>query len=216
VAEQAEVTYADWGEDDWALSQFPQAFQGYACEVGAFDGKTHSQTLLLEQHGWTCLCIEPNPIMFKKLKKLRPFVMECACAAQAKDSETFYIHEDNQEAHSALKPITDHPIWHPKEGARILKVPVRVKTLDSCLNEANFRKLDFLSIDVEGGELDVLEGFSTGRWHPKLIIAESWNKQTPITPYLSERGYRLIRRSGVNNVYERTMDANGIAASQSP
>lgn len=202
------MTYSDWAEDVWLLGQYPKGYQGWACEVGAFDGQTHSQTLLLEEHGWTCLCIEPNPNMVKKLRKRRPFVLAYACGSESQDDADFFIHEDNQEAHSALKPVVDHPIWHPKEGARFFKVPVSVRTLDSCLAEARFTRLDVLCIDTEGHELEVLRGTDLTRWDPKFIVAESWDKDTPITPYLMERGYHRVRRSGVNNIYKRK-DSHG-------
>ena len=73
------MTYAQFHEDDWLLAQFPHGFCGYACEVGAYDGLTRSTTLLLEQHRWTVLCIEPNPGPLAQLRKSRAFVQPYAC-----------------------------------------------------------------------------------------------------------------------------------------
>ena len=56
-----EVVGSHAGEDEWILKQFPEGFRGYAVEIGALDGQYISNTWLLEQNGWTCLCIEPNP-----------------------------------------------------------------------------------------------------------------------------------------------------------
>jgi FkbM family methyltransferase len=196
------MTYSDWGEDDFLLAQFPPGFQGTAVEVGAYDGHTHSITLLLEQAGWTCLCIEPNPGPAKMLKKRRPFVIEAACGPDNTEEADFYIHLDNPEAHSGLR-VVPHHVWRPNPGAKFETVKVRVRTLDSCLEELGFDHLDVMAIDTEGTELDVLRGADLARWSPRFIVAESWDKVTPITTYLEERGYRLVRRSGVNMIYER-------------
>ena len=64
------------------------------------------------------------------------------------------------------------PTWRrahcPKAS---IEVPIR--TLDSILDEANApARLDFLSIDVEGHEIDVLRGFDFARWNPRLILLE--------------------------------------------
>lgn len=200
--------YADWNEDELLLSLFPKGYQGYACEVGAYDGQTHSQTLLLEENGWTCLCIEPNPGVLEKLKKRRPFVMGVACASEPKESATFHIHLDNPEAHSGLEKVY-HKVWHPEPGAQYATVEVPVRKLGDCLDDARFPRLDVLTIDTEGTELDVLKGCNLLRWHPAAIVVEAWDADNPIRPYLLTRGYRLIRRSGVNDCYasERIRDA---------
>jgi FkbM family methyltransferase len=196
------MTYAQFGDDVFLLAQYPKGYQGYAVEVGAFDGFTRSQTLLMEQSGWTCLCIEPNPGPAKTLRKNRPFVIEAACGPENIEEADFHIHHDNPEAHSGLR-VVPHHVWRPKPGAKFSTIKVRVRTLDSCLEEFGFKKLDVMAIDTEGTELDVLKGADLARWSPRFIVAESWDLDTPITPYLAESGYKWLRRQGVNMFYER-------------
>ena len=197
------MTYAQFGDDDWIVEQFPPDFIGYAADVGAYDGVTRSNTLLLEARRWTVLCIEPNPMVARALKKNRAFVQDVACDAKPQDRAKLWIHENNPEAHTALRPVTTHPVWHPDKGATFTPVMVAVETLDHCLERAEFPRLDALSIDTEGTELQVLQGLDLMKWKPHVIVAESWDEDTPITPYLSEFGYRRVRRAVVNNCYRR-------------
>ena len=82
----------------------------------------------------------------------------------------------------------------------IIGVPVR--TLDSILEEAGCpTAFDFLSIDVEGHEIEVLRGFDIGRWRPRLILLEDHVTDLSKHQYLLAAGYRIIRRYDNNGWY---------------
>jgi len=84
--------------------------------------------------------------------------------------------------------------------ARIIEVPVR--TLDDVLSEAQApRAFDFLSVDVEGHELEVLGGFDFARWRPRLILLEDHVANLDKHRFLQGAGYRLIRRCENNGWY---------------
>jgi hypothetical protein len=107
----------------------------------------------------------------------------------------------------AYSSLLRHPgVIEAEPGLLWKDITVRVRTLDSLLAEWNPPRLDVLSVDTEGTELDVLKGIDLNRWAPKVIIAELWDEthgvhDDPITPYLKERGYRLLERVGENNRY---------------
>jgi Methyltransferase FkbM domain len=76
---------------------------------------------------------------------------------------------------------------------RVINVPIR--TLDSILAEAGTpHGFDFLSIDVEGHEIEVLRGFDIARWRPRLILLEDHVADLSRHRYLAAAGYRIIRR----------------------
>jgi len=78
---------------------------------------------------------------------------------------------------------------------------VPVRTLDSMLTESGVTRVDFLSLDVEGAELDVLAGFDLAKWRPQLILIEDFLYDGDKRAYLRAHGYRLIRRTDYNNWY---------------
>lgn len=176
---------------------------GYACEVGAYDGIQMSTTLELELRGWDVLCIEANPLLGPSLTMHRRSAMLCACGKENAEQQDFHIYEvteGNVSAVSALKPDPNRPVHQDAEAKKTIKVPVR--TLDWCLTQRAFPKLDVLSIDVEGGESDVLDGFSIARWHPRLIMLEDWIGGRHLER-MTQAGYRLDVRRGPNEVYVR-------------
>ncbi len=86
------------------------------------------------------------------------------------------------------------------EPESVIEVPVR--TLDDVLIEARAPvPLDFLSIDVEGHELEVLSGFDLARWRPRLILLEDHVGNLEKHRFLENAGYRLIRRVENNGWY---------------
>ena len=88
-------------------------------------------------------------------------------------------------------------------GARpeqVIEVPMRA--LDDILVEARAPvQFDFLSIDVEGHELEVLSGFDLVRWRPRLILIEDHVGNLKKHRFLKNSGYRLIRRVENNGWY---------------
>jgi hypothetical protein len=69
------------------------------------------------------------------------------------------------------------------------------------LAEAGIDRVDFLSVDVEGAELAVLRGFSIPRYRPRLILIEDDVQDRTKHDYLEAEGYKLVRRTALNNWY---------------
>ena len=179
------------GEDKWALAQF--SGPGYAVELGALDGTYISNTLLLEQSGWTCLCIEPNPKHHQKLAETRNLVLRCACDAEPRELLTLYVMGNSSMfTHSTIRP--DSAI------GGFSTYQTTVLTLNQCLMLSGFPRLDLLSLDVDGIERDIMRGFDLSRWAPKVVIIEESNPNDmlDILP-----GYRHEVRLGNNGCYLR-------------
>ena len=96
--------------------------------------------------------------------------------------------------HSTLAPLLGDPLTGEK-----IRVPLR--TLDSILTKAGVSKIDFLSIDVEGTELQVLQGLNLEKYAPDLILVEEHRFDYAKHKHLRRHGYRLVRRTGWNNWY---------------
>ena len=68
-------------------------------------------------------------------------------------------------------------------------------------------RFDLVSIDTEGCELDVLDGFSLERFKPRVLVIEN-DRPTgdEVEPYLKARGYRKFHRQKINDFYVRADD----------
>jgi FkbM family methyltransferase len=168
---------------------------GTFVEIGANHPTLLSQTWHLEQQGWSGVLVEPNPELCALLHAQRPRSRVFQAAVGAPDQmEEVDLLMGAAHVHSTLAPVLDDPL-----SGR--KIKVQLRTLDSILAEAGLGQIDFLSIDVEGMELQVLQGLSLDRHAPRLILLEDHCRNYRKHFYLRRHGYRLVKRTQFNNWY---------------
>jgi FkbM family methyltransferase len=175
---------------------FAGAGGGYFVEVGANDPTFNSQTWHLERAGWTGILVEPQHDLAETLRRSRKAqVYAIACSSPALAGGTARIQLAGP--YSTLERNLAVAGMHAEAS---LEVPVR--TLDDVLVEALAPiPIDFLSIDVEGHEPEVLAGFDLARWRPRLILIEDHVVSLAAHRLLTRAGYRLVRRTGLNGWY---------------
>lgn len=194
---------AQFGEDVIVAEQFPEDFQGVAVDVGAADGVNINNTDLFERRGWRVLCIEANPLYEDKLRASRKEVVIAACADYEADDVQFTYFPLNWEAGSALKPAFGKLAkWGVREEV-FRHVTTKVRKLDTLLAEANIDHVDYLSVDVEGGEMEVMRGFDLARYAPKVVVIEMWEDDGESSRYMEPFGYTRINRTYVNDIFLR-------------
>lgn len=186
---------------------FPNNFVGNCIEVGAVDGIIISNTLSFEKSGWNAMCIEPIPSYFEELKKNRKIALNYAISNENKDDVDFTVFTmktQNKSSISGLKVderlITSHIELGLNPTSEIIKV--NVKRLDWCIeNFFNHETIDFISIDTEGNELDVLKSFDVNKYNTKLMIIENNFNEPFIEEYLNNFGWIKDKRVEVNDFY---------------
>jgi FkbM family methyltransferase len=169
---------------------------GFFVEVGANHPVDGSQTWHLEKLGWTGILVEPLPALVQTLRRQRAaMVVECACSGPGNAGTTMPLH-----VAGALSSF-DATLMDASATA-LQTIAVAVRTLDDVLESVNAQApIDFLSIDVEGHEVEVLQGFDIARWRPRLILLEDHLLGLEKHRYITARGYKLLRRTGLNNWY---------------
>ncbi len=169
---------------------------GYFVEVGANEPRERSQTYHLEQAGWTGVLVEPQPALADMLRAQRSakvFAVACSGPQNAGQMLPFHVA-------GPLSSLNRESMAPGAAPEAVIEVPIR--TLDSILAEAGApEQFDFLSIDVEGHEIEVLRGFDIARWRPQLILLEDHVADLAKHRYLKAAGYRLIRRYENNGWY---------------
>jgi FkbM family methyltransferase len=198
--------YSQFGEDSFLNDLFAGIKNGICIEIGAYDGRECSNTLYFEERGWDCLCIEANPTQYNKCKLIRKNTIHCAVSNKNKDNMPFYVYQmnDGNEAPiSSLEPdsrlIKSHMHIMSKEPT---KVDVSCRTLTSILDDLNYAKIiDFVSVDTENTELDVLKGIDFSKYFIKVFIVENNYDEPFCEDYLKTFGYKKIHRTGVNDIY---------------
>lgn len=193
-------------ETDRHISQyFESDFKGTCIDVGAENPIIGNNTYYFEKIGWDVYCIEANPNQFQRLKETRQKAFSFACGCENLENVDFTVCSiqggTNQGAVSSLKIDERLLSDHIQYGPILEKVKVNVKTLDSFLEEEKIKKIDFISIDTEGTEIDVLKGLDIEYYCPKLFVIENNYNYDEIEMYLKKFGYIKDKRIEVNDFY---------------
>jgi FkbM family methyltransferase len=175
---------------------FHDVSSGYFVDVGAADPQYNSQSWQLEQAGWSGILIEPRPDFAEKLRRARRAkVYEVACSSPRNAGRTMPF-----RLAGGLSSLNETLVVAGLAPQGMTQITVR--TLDDILAESQApSSLDFVSIDVEGHEIDVLDGLDLARWRPRLLLIEDHVLNLRLHRYLQGRGYRWVRRTDLNGWY---------------
>ncbi|MFF5051723.1 FkbM family methyltransferase [Micromonospora sp. NPDC000663] len=183
--------FGQWGEDRWLVEHLRVPALGVFVDIGAGDGVRGSNSRYFEDAGWTGLCVDPDPRNQAALARRRCSVRTCAVADSAgrRDFSMF----DAKPSWSGLG----------ERGEGYTLTTVECCTLDGLLGEAGIERIDLLSIDVEGNELDVWASFDADRHQPGIVIVE-YDDDRPertarrIREVLGTERYELRHRTPAN------------------
>jgi FkbM family methyltransferase len=186
---------------------FPNQEYGVCIEVGAVDGIEYSNTYHFEKNGWDVLCVEPIPSHYNNLIINRKNCLNYAISDKNIDEVEFtsvVLKDNTKTAVSGLK--TDERLFEQlqKLGHKPIKEKIKVtsKRLDWCIeNYFNHPKIDFLSIDTEGTELDVLNSLDLNKYGLQLLVVENNFNDLEIELFLNSKGWIKDKRVEVNDFY---------------
>lgn len=158
-------------QDLWVLTETKEKRDGYFVEFGATNGTTMSNTLLLERrYDWTGIVAEPNPTYHERLHQTR----KCNISTKCVHSETgaaveFLCAERSMMSRMAIAETGDEL----DDDAVAERVMVETITLDDLLDSFDAPDtIDFLSVDTEGSEYDILSAFDFSRRRINLMAVE--------------------------------------------
>lgn len=184
------------GEDRILALFFKDQESGLMVDVGAADGYWNSNSIgLLKRPKWKGILIEPEPTQFAELSqryKYRTGVVCINCAAGINaGTQTFYCAGQVSTFKDEVKKSSE--INH---GIKYSEIKVEIKTLTQILDKASaHRKIDFLSIDVEGMNYEVWRSLDKSFYSPKLVCIEGKG--------YNMEGYKELCRVGCNTFYLR-------------
>ena len=205
--------FSQQGEDYILDAFFGFRPTGFFVDVGAFDGVHLSNSYIFEQRGWSGLCIEAAPIYFDLCAQNRPGTrcIHAACVAVEGGPVEFRFERGGLFSGVKADPNNVTREFASKgirfEGFENISVPSC--TLNAVLG-GSVSEIDFVSIDVEGSEIDVLNGLDLDRYRPRVLLLEANNNPAlqALDAHLAPRGYHRARSIRWNHFYAR--DRNDI------
>lgn len=184
------------GQDLWVLERTSYKRSGFFVEFGATDGVLLSNTFLLEKEfGWQGICAEPNPKFQIQLKNNRNCIVSDQCIAGESGKKVEFIFAD---AYGGMKQYADDDQHREKREA--YRVSGEVATLTTVSLHDFLRQhgapceIDYLSIDTEGSEYEILAAFPFDTWKIQLITVEHnfTKRRADIRTLLEKNGYRCV------------------------
>ena len=200
------LSYAQRYEDMHLLRCFGDQADGFYIDIGAGHPVYDNVSFAFYLRGWSGITVEPNSWLTQLSEAVRPRDRRIQSLVGAAPGEaTYYLVEDFHGLSTTIESNARAAQSEYGKPSQALRMPVvTLRTL--CEGHAT-DTIDFLKIDVEGAEHDVLAGGDWRRFRPKVVVAEA---VAPVTlapaweawePQFTDHGYRFALFDGLNRYY---------------
>ena len=217
------ISYAQNGEDVvLARALKPWERKGFWVDCGAGHPKYDSVTKLFSQFGWTGINIEPLDEEFTLLTQDRPLDVNIQCLLGDQEGlGSIFAGPSENRGSSTTDPLLVER--YAKElGQTFHESQVPIRTLTDILREKQLPTIDFLKIDVEGAELEVLRGIDLSEFNPRILVIEATKPNSSEVAYshwedrVLSSGYVCAVFDGLNRFYVKEDDTEAINALMAP
>ena len=200
-------SYSQLQQDLNVLKFYKLKTNGFFVEIGAADGIELSNTYLLERYvNWKGICVEPNPNNYSKLVLNRP---NSICCDKAIYNETGLILDfDIANNSEVLSGISSHitNVWKRDVDNNKTTIQIETLSLTDLLDKNNAPSfIEYLSLDTEGSEYEILKNFNFNKYIFGLIDVEH-NYQEPTRTNIRElllgNGYIFIGQNYFDDCYK--------------
>lgn len=180
---------------------------GFFIDIGAHDGQTYSNSLFFESiNNWNGICVEPNPTVFAKLNAFRKSTNLNVCIGASNKSIKFTQIEGYAEMLSGISENYDARHIQridrdiANKGGKRNEIDVEMITLNS-IESLKTQPIDFISIDTEGNEFDIVSSMNFDALEVKAIVIENNYKDDRIKEFLSGFHFIQLYKLDFDDVY---------------
>ena len=197
------------GQDRFVNEQFfKNVRNGIFVDIGAHNGVTINNTYFFEKElGWTGICVEPIPSVFKELQRNRKCILVEGCVTDWSGEGLFCMITGTCQMLSGLVGKYD-----PRHIERIQReiaiyggygefINVKCYLFNELLEKYGITHVNFLSLDTEGGEFDIISSIDFDRFHIDVITVEDNFGDKRFIPFLESKGFKFVQTLEMDMVF---------------
>ena len=201
---------SQFGEDRYLLSLFEKGYRGRYLDVGCFHPTKHNNTFLFFKSGWQGINIDLNPLTIELFNFMRPNDININIGVSSNEEEKilYFINETNTQntlSENQLIFLKEH---HNLKKEEIIEKKIQTRRLDKILQEHNVDKIDFMNLDIEGHELEVIKTINFEKTKIHYICVEmikhndlSKMNSKKIETLLENNNFDLVKKFGFNYIF---------------
>ena len=199
--------FGEFGEDIFINRIFKNTKYGKYVDVGCYHPFKGSLTAKLYSKNWNGINIDLSKTSIDLFKIARKKDINLNVAVSNFDGETSYYENSPINQQNSLTKINNEQT----------EIKIKCRTLNSILKQNSVENFDYLNIDVEGSELEVIESIDLIKYHPSLITIENNNLlledyfKDNVYKILTNNDYVFMNRIGVTNFFLHKKLANKIS-----
>ncbi len=206
------ASFSQEGEDLIVRSIFASKQNlGFYVDIGAHHPYRLSNTFCFYEMGWSGINIDPIPNMKPLFDSHRPRDVNLNLGVSNYSGEMKYFIFNEPAVNTFNEQLAFELANEPKHGCKLIETKVvKVNTLANILNShlINGKSIDFMSIDVEGYELEVLQSNDWLRYRPKVLLVEIHDLDfenlynSKVYKYLNDIGYKMIAKTLITSFWQ--------------
>jgi FkbM family methyltransferase len=211
---RSKVSYAQSGEDiiaDYFFQNIGISKPTYI-DIGANHPFKGSNTYLFYLKGGKGICIEPDITLIKTLKKKRPndLVLNLGVSIEKASEANFYHFKGHYRAWNTFS-LADAEKKQNESGIPFNVSTVRLETVNDIIQAYHPGHINFMSLDVEGWDLQILKSIDFSIFKPELVCVESigfslnniLGKNSEMIDYMQTQGYSEYANTNLNTLFCR-------------
>jgi len=200
------ISYAQRFEDLYLMRCFGDRTDGFYIDIGSGHPVYDNVSFAFYLKGWSGITVEPNPWLSRLSRAVRPRDRHVEALVGSTCGEaTFYRVREFHGLSTMIETHAQAALSQFGKSADAITVPCT--TLSALCTGHAPAAFDFLKIDVEGAEPDVLFGGDWQRFRPKLVVVEALAPYTLAPafeqwePFLAQHGYSHVWFDSLNRYY---------------
>jgi FkbM family methyltransferase len=193
---------AQFMQDKMAYLFFEGKKDGFYIEIGANDGYNGSTTFWAQQLGWKGICVEPQKTTFERLQKYRNCALYNFAISDKTQKNVEFIAFPERDFRSGISnTMSQQHIEDAKKLSNMQTTTIDTITFDDMMKDfPDIKHIDFLSIDTEGHEINVLQSIDFDKYSFGFITIET-EENSDVVEFIKQKGYKMLLTAGNDVIF---------------